>query len=158
MRLLALLVLLLCGFAHAEDNVLLIQTGAHGFTVWHTEGESRLEDDDLLEIMASATPEGGPEMPTALGPARAYEVPAATLIRLLAVSGDNALLVERDACGHIKAWHATGKTQLAEAQLTEAVLSALPGGGPRLVFGDMYAKAFLNDLGVTVALWRITRR
>lgn len=154
----ALLACLAAGAAAAEDNVLLIQNGPQGQVVWHTEGASQLEDDDILEIMASATPAGGPEMPTPLGPARAYAVPEATLIRLLAVKEDNALLVERDACGHIKVWHAAGRTQLTEEQITEAQLTALPGGGKRLVFGENYAKGFVNNLGVTVTLWRMPRK
>ena len=145
--------------ALAADNVLLIQTGPKGFTIWHNEGDSRLEDDEILEIMVTATPEGGEVVATTLGPARAYEIPEATLIRLLAVrGGDDALLVERDACGHVKAWHAAGKAQLTEEQVTEAVLTALPGGGRRLMFGDNYAKGFIGPLGVTLTLWPVLHR
>lgn len=146
--------------AGAEDNVLLIQSGPTGYTVWHAEGESRLSDDEVLEIMATAKPEGGDAVLTPLGPARAYEVADATLIRFPAVTGtgDSALLVERDACGHIKIWHAAGTRQLTDDQVAEALLTALPGGGKRLVFDDHYAKGFVNNLGVTVTLWRIPRR
>lgn len=139
----------------AEDNVLLIQTGPQGYVVWHTEGESQLDDDALLEIMATALPEGGAEVATALGPARAYEVNEAVLIRLPAARDDNALLVERDACGHVKAWHAAGKLQLSDEQLTEIMLSALPGGGKRLRLNGRYAKAFTTRLGVTATLWPV---
>ena len=138
--------------------MLLLQTGAQGTTVWHTEGTSQLDDDAILEIIASATPEGGPELNTSLGSVRAYAVPEATLIRFAAVMEDNALLVERDACGHIKTWHAAGKTQLTAVEIDEILLTALPGGGKRLAFGDRYAKGFLNNLGVTVTLWRIPRK
>jgi hypothetical protein len=155
---LACLLAAVAGAAAADDNVLLIQSGPQGQTVWHTEGASQLEDDDILEIMATATPEGGAEMPTPLGPARAYALSEATLIRLPAVQGDNALLVERDACGHIKVWHAAGTTQLTPEQIDEALLTALPGGGKRLVFGAHYAKGFVNNLGVTVTLWRAPRK
>lgn len=48
--------------ASANDNVLLIQQGPQGFVVWHGEGDSRLDDDTALELMASALPEGGPRL------------------------------------------------------------------------------------------------
>lgn len=153
MKFLAALLLCLAMAAHAEDNVLLIQQGPQGFVVWHGEGESRLDDDTVLELMATATPEGGPERSTEFGPARAYELAEGVLIRLPAAPRDRALLVDRDACGHIKLWHAAGSTRLSEAEVTEIVLSALPGGGPRLTIGDRYAKAFIDRLGVTVTFW-----
>ncbi|MCX8017364.1 MAG: hypothetical protein N2690_05630 [Rhodocyclaceae bacterium] len=111
-----------------------------------------------MELLASATPEGGPSRPTAFGPARAYLLPEAILIRLPAAPTDQALLVDRDACGHIKLWHASGATQLSDAELTEIVMSALPEGGPRLTIGGRYAKAFLGRLGVTVTLWNKPQR
>ncbi len=158
MRLVALLLLLCAGAVLAEDNVLLIQQGPHGFVVWHGEGQSQLDDDTVLELMASATPEGGAERMTAFGPARAYELPEGSLIRLPAAPVDKALLVDRDACGHIKLWHSEGATRLTETQLTELVLSALPEGGPRLRLDGKYAKAFVGKLGVTVTLWRVPDR
>lgn len=142
----------------AEDNVLLVRQGPEGFVVWHTEGESALSDDELMDIMATATPEGGEQVETPVGPARAFELPAGILIRLPAAPRDNALLVDRDACGHVIAWHAAGTTQLTDAELTEAVMSALPEGGPRLRLGDRYAKAFVGRLGVTVTLWKVPAR
>lgn len=142
----------------AEDNVLLIQQGPQGFVVWHTEGGSLLPDDELLEIMATATPEGGETQPTRFGPAQAFELPEGILIRLPAVPRDKALLVDRDACGHVIVWHADGPTRLTEAELTEVVMSALPEGGPRLRLGNRYAKAFLGRLGVTVTLWKVPER
>lgn len=144
--------------AWAEDNVLLIRQGPQGFVVWHVEGESRLSDDEILEIMATAAPQGGPEVATPFGPARAFELDEGILIRLPAAPHDQALLVDRDACGHIIVWHAAGKTQLTEAELTEITLSALAEGGPRLRFGDRYAKAFVGKLGVTVTLWPVPAR
>jgi hypothetical protein len=151
----ALLFLLACG-AQAEDNVLLIQTGPQGFVVWHTEGETRFSDDEILEIMTTAQPGGGEVTPTRYGPAIAYvEGEAGVIIRLPGAPSDRALLVDRDACGHVVVWHVEGKTQLPEEQLTEIALSALPDGGPRLRFGDRYAKAFLGRLGITVTLWRV---
>ena len=141
--------------AWADDNVLLIRQGPEGFVVWHTEGESMLSDDELLEIMATATPEGGVEQATPLGPAHAYELAEGIIIRLPAAPRDKALLVDRDACGHIIVWHADGPARLTDVDLTEAVMSALPEGGPRLKLGDHYAKAFLGRLGVTVTIWKV---
>lgn len=138
----------------AEDNTLLIQQGPQGFVVWHGEGESRLSDDEILELMATAAPEGGETQTTSRGPARAFELPAGVLIRLPAAARDKALLVDRDACGHVIVWHAEGALKLTEAELAEVVMSALPEGGPRLRFGERYAKAFVGKLGVTVTLWK----
>lgn len=142
----------------AEDNVLLVRQGPEGFTVWHTEGESELSEDELLAIMATATLEGGEEVETPVGPARAFELPEGIMVRLPAALRDNALLVDRDACGHIIVWHAAGATQLTDAELTEVVLSALPEGGPRIRLGERYAKAFIGRLGVTVTLWKAPTR
>lgn len=153
--------LLLC-FAvtavQAEDNVLLVQTGPQGFVVWHVEGENVMPDDDVLELMATATPEGGKEMPSPLGRAQAFEMPEGILIRLLDVPRDKALLVDRDACGHILQWHAEGATQLSDAHLTEIVMSALPEGGPRIRLNGTYAKGFIGRLGVTITLWKVPVR
>jgi hypothetical protein len=152
-------VLLACSLPlHAEDNVLLVQTGPQGFTVWHTEGQSQLADDDVLELMATAMPEGGKETPTPLGPARAYEMPEGIVIRLLMAQRDKALLVDRDACGHVHLWHAEGATQLPDEQLSEVVMSALPEGGPRIRLNGKYAKGFLGKLGVTITLWKVPVR
>lgn len=138
---------------HAEDSVLLIQTGPEGYRVWHGRGVSQLTEDEAIEVMASARPEGGEVVATRLGPALAYELPAGIVIRLPAAPSDRELLVERDACGHVKTWHSEGTTQLTEAELTEIVLSALPEGGPRLRFGNRYVKAFVGKLGITATLW-----
>lgn len=146
------------GSAWAEDNVLLIQNAPQGFVVWHSEGESNLPDDSILEIMATATPDGGDPVSTELGRAQAYEQEAGILIRLPDARSDRAWLVDRDACGHIKLWHAEGQTQLSETELTDIVLSALPEGGPRLHIGQRYAKAFLGKLGVTVTLWNAPKK
>lgn len=157
-RLLCVLVALWALPVRAEDNVLLVRQGPEGFTVWHTEGESELSEDELLDIMATATPEGGEEVETPVGPARAFELPEGVMVRLPAAPRDNALLVDRDACGHIIVWHAAGATQLTDAELTEVVLSALPEGGPRIRLGERYAKAFIGRLGVTVTLWKAPTR
>ncbi|MCX8086246.1 MAG: hypothetical protein N3C63_05000 [Rhodocyclaceae bacterium] len=160
MRLLLLALLLWGGFlaARAADDVLLIQQGPQGFVVWHTEGASQLDDDTVMELLLTATPEGGPELPTALGPARAYLLPEGALIRFLTASKDRTLLVDRDACGHIKLWHAEGATALSDEELTEIVMSALPEGGPRLSIRGRYAKAFLGKLGVIVTFWNVPQR
>lgn len=142
----------------AEDNVLLIQQGPEGFEVWHTEGLSNLTDNEVLELMATATPKGGAVQATPLGPARAFELKESILIRLLEAQRDKALLVDRDACGHIQLWHAEGVTQLSEDELTEIVLSALPEGGKRLRFGDRYVKGFVGKLGVTATLWKVPQK
>lgn len=148
--------LLVTTAAAAADNVLLIQLRAGGgFTVWHTEGESRLSDDQAMALEVTAKPEGGPETPTSLGPARAYETDDGVVIALPAAAKDKALLIDRDNCGHIRLWHAAGTTQLSDEQITDVFISALPGGGPRLTLGEDYVKAFVTPLGVTATLWRI---
>ncbi|GAB1392566.1 hypothetical protein MASR1M60_07290 [Rhodocyclaceae bacterium] len=155
LRVLLSLAALWAGMATAADNVLLIQTGPTGFTVWHVDGSSVLPDDDIIDIMATARPEGGEIISTPLGPAQAFALPDGVLIRLPEAPSDRAWLVDRDACGHIHLWHAEGTTQLTDAQLSDIFMSALPEGGPRLRLGDQYAKGFLGRLGVTVTLWNV---
>lgn len=158
-RALLLATLLAFGTARAADNVLLIQLRpGGGFAVWHTEGESELSDDEAMALEASALPEGGSETPTRLGPARAYETADGVTIRLPAAARDNALLVDRDNCGHLKLWHAAGATQLTDDQVADVYMSALPEGGKRLAVGDHYVKAFITRLGVTASLWPIRSR
>lgn len=139
--------------AAAADNTLLIQQGPQGFLVWHTEGPSRLPEEELLELAATAQPGGGPIISSSLGRAQVFEQPVGVLIRLLDAARDRELLVDRDACGHLIVWHSEGETKLSEQEIFDAVHSALPEGGPRLRFGDRYAKAFLGKLGVMVTLW-----
>ncbi|MDP1524497.1 MAG: hypothetical protein Q8M20_01680 [Rhodocyclaceae bacterium] len=139
----------------AADNVLLIQTGPAGFTVWHVEGSSVLPDDDVIDIMATARPEGGEIIKTPLGPAQAFQLADGVMIGLPEAPRDRAWLVDRDACGHIHLWHAEGTTQLTDAQLSDIYMSALPEGGPRLRLGAQYAKGFIGKLGVTVTLWSV---
>jgi hypothetical protein len=103
-------------------------------------------------------PEGGKIMPSPLGRARAFEMPEGIVIRLLDAQRDKALLVDRDACGHVNLWHAEGATQLSDTQLTEIVMSALPEGGPRLRLNGTYAKGFIGRLGVTITLWKVPVR
>lgn len=142
----------------AADNVLLIQmqSGGH-YRVWHTEGESRLSDDEVMTLEVSARPEGGVEMPTAVGPARAYETSDGVVIALPAASSDKAVLVDRDGCGHIRLWHSVGTTHFTEEQITDIFLSALPEGGRRLAVGGWNVKAFITRLGVTATLWRAVK-
>lgn len=145
---------LIGGPALAADNVLLIQMkSGGGFVVWHTEGSTYLTDDEALALEASAKPAGGPEMATTAGPGRAFETPDGVVLRLSAAGDDNALLVDRDNCGHVKLWHAAGPTRLSDDQIADAYMSGVPEGGPRIAVGEMLGKAFLGKLGVTLSLW-----
>ena len=140
--------------AGATDNVLLIQMQPGGrYLVWHTEGESRLSDEEIMALEVTARPGGGEEVPTASGRARAYETSDGVTIRLPEAKNDTALLIDRDECGHVRLWHAAGATNLSEDQITDIVMSALPEGGKRLTVGKYYVKAFITKLGVTAALW-----
>lgn len=140
--------------AGATDNVLLIQMQPGGrYLVWHTEGESRISDDEVMALEVSARPEGGEEIPTSAGPARAFETSDGVLIRLPTAKRDKALLFDRDECGHVRVWHAAGATNLTDDQITDIVMSALPEGGKRITVGNYYVKAFIGKLGVTAALW-----
>jgi hypothetical protein len=153
---LAIFLLMLSTAASAVDNVLLIQLRAGGgFTVWHTEGESRLSDEEAMELEATATPTGGAELQTGVGPARAYETPDGVTIHLPAAKDDKTLLVDRDDCNHIRVWHAAGATNLADDQIADIFMSALPGGGKRLTIGPYYVKGFITKQGVTATLWNV---
>jgi hypothetical protein len=150
-----ILTALLMTSAAADDNVLLIQLQPGGaYTVWHTEGESRLSDDEVMTLEVNASPEGGTELPTGAGPARAYETSDGVVIRLTAAPNDKAVLIDRDGCGHIRLWHSAGATQLTEDQITDIFMSALPEGGKRLRLGEHNVKAFITRLGVTATLWK----
>jgi hypothetical protein len=138
----------------AVDNVLLIQLQpGGGYTVWHTEGESLLSEDEVMDLEVTAKPEGGVETPTGAGPARAYETANGVVIKLPAAPRDNAVLIDRDGCGHVRQWHAAGATHLTDDQITEIYMSALPEGGKRLTVDTYYVKAFITKLGVTATLW-----
>jgi len=140
--------------AGATDNVLLIQMQPDGrYRVWHTEGESRISEDEIMALELTAKPGGGEEIPTGAGPARAYETSEGVMISLPAAKNDKALLFDRDDCGHVRVWHAAGATKLSEDQITDIVMSALPEGGKRITVGNYYVKAFITKLGVTAALW-----
>ncbi len=145
--------------AQAADTTLLIQLEPNGrFKVWHTEGETNLPEEQVLALEAAARPEGGETLDTAAGPARAYVTQAGITIAVPGAQSDKTLLIDRDACGGVKVWHAEGATRLTEDELTELVLTALPGGGKRVSVGGNYAKAFTTGLGVMAVIWQPVRR
>jgi hypothetical protein len=138
----------------AADNVLLIQLQQGGaYTVWHTEGESMLSEDEVMDLEVTAKPEGGAETATSAGPARAYETANGVMIKLPAAPRDKAVLIDRDGCGHVRLWHAAGATNLTDEQITDIFISALAEGGKRLTVDKYYVKAFITKLGVTATLW-----
>ena len=102
-----------------------------------------------------ASKEGGKEMTTEFGPARAFETPDGIVISLPAAPRDKLLLLDRDDCGHVRVWHSAGATNLAEDQITDIFMSALPGGGKRLTLGAYHVKGFVTALGVTASLWKL---
>ena len=150
------LTLLLVGVAaFAADNTLLIQTKPDGqYRVWHVEGETHMSEEEVLAVSAAAKPEGGEPTRVAAGTARAFETDHGVVIEIPDAKSDRALLVDRDECGAIKVWHAEGATQLTDDQLTDLVLSALPGGGRPVKVAGRYAKAFVVPLGYTVVIWQ----
>ncbi|MBK7421959.1 MAG: hypothetical protein IPJ48_02040 [Propionivibrio sp.] len=75
------------------------------------------------------------------------------LIRLPEAKKDNALLVDRDNCGHIRLWHAAGETNPTEDQIADICLSALPEDGKRLTLGDFHINGFITKRGVTASIW-----
>lgn len=140
--------------ANSADNVLLIQLQAGGgFKVWHTEGESQLTDDEVMALEVTAKPGGGEVTPTSAGPARVHESGDGVTISLLEAKHDKTLLLDRDDCNHVRVWHSAGATSLAEDQIADIFMSALPGGGRRITVGAYHVKAFITKLGVTATLW-----
>lgn len=155
-RALSVALCMLATSAVAADNVLLIQSPPGGrYLVWHSEGESQISDDEVMELEASAKPGGGEEMATSAGPARAYETSDSVTISLPAARIDKMLLIDRDSCGHVRVWHAAGATQVSDDQITDIVMSALPDGGKRLTLGNYHVKAFITKLGVTASFWSV---
>lgn len=142
--------------ALAENQNVLLQLQSDGrFRIWHAEGPSQLDDDELMLVESLAEPAGGKTVVTRLGPARARRTSQGVIIELQAAARDRELLVDRDACSHLKAWHSEGETRLSDDQATDLALSALPGGGPRVVLdAGRHAKAFLTNVGVMVAIWK----
>lgn len=146
--------------ANADDNTLLIQHQPDGsFRVWHIEGETELTDLELQTLEASASPEGGEPMQTAAGLARAIDTGDGIVrIEIPGAPRDKALLIDRDACGGVRAWHAAGQTLLTDGQLTDLVVAAAPGGGKTFMLGDRRAKAFTTRLGVIAVMWKPVER
>ena len=158
-RLLCVVALMAATAVGATDNVLLIQMQpGGGYRVWHTEGENLITDDEAMALEATAKPGGGEEMQTSVGPARAYEVGESVTISLPAARNDNAVLIDRDDCNHLRLWHAAGATKLSDDQITDIVMSALPGGGKRITVGGYYVKAYTTKLGVMAALWNAAKK
>ncbi|MBL8490476.1 MAG: hypothetical protein JNM82_06825 [Rhodocyclaceae bacterium] len=142
------------GTARAGEGPLLIQVLKDGsYKVWNSDGGSRVTEEELMALEASARPGGGETLQTAAGPGRAYETAEGIVIVLPRLRDDGSMLLDRDACGHIKVWHAERQSRLTEEQMTELYLTALPDGGKRMRFGNAYAKGYLTRLGVVVVLW-----
>jgi len=141
--------------AQAADNTLLIRLQPDGkYKVWHIEGETNLADEELRALEASSRPEGGGRIQTSAGVASATDTAEGIVIAIPGAPRDKALLLDRDGCGALTAWHSEGATQLSDDQLTELVLSALPGGGKRIMLDGLSAKATLMRHGVMVVLWK----
>ena len=158
-KLFAVVLACLAVTAQAADNTLLIRLQPDGkYKVWHTEGETNLAEDELVALEASARPEGGRWIETSAGVASARDTAEGIVITIPDAPRDKALLLDRDGCGALKAWHSEGTTQLSDDQLTELVLSALPGGGKRIMLDGLSAKATLMRHGVMVVLWKAPLR
>ena len=143
----------------AADNALLIQLRQDGsYKVWHSAGASQLPDDDLLDLEASARPEGGDVMKTDLGRAQAFETKQGIVIELPDARSDKRLLLDRDPCGGLKVWHDEGAAHLSDDILTELVLTALPDGGTRIKVGENVVKGYTVERGVIAVIWRPVRR
>jgi hypothetical protein len=154
-EILATIALLAAGAAVAADNSLLIQLQPDGhYQVWHTEGATNLSEDEILTLAAGAQPEGGESLRVAAGTARAFQTEHGVVIEIAAAKADGKLLVDRDECGAIKTWHSDGTTKLTDDQVSDLVISALPGGGRRVSVGDNYAKAYVVPLGYAVVIWK----
>ncbi len=157
--LMAVIAFLASQWVGAADNSLLIQLEPNGhYKLWHTEGVTTLSDDEVLSLAATARPEGGEPMAVAAGTARAFETSQGVVIAIPEAKADKKLLVDRDDCGAIKLWHSEGSTMLTEEQMTDLVISALPGGGRPIAVGDRYAKAYITRLGYTVVVWKPVAR
>lgn len=142
--------------AMAQISNLLIQSLPGGsYRIWHAEGASVLDDDEVMFLESIAEIGGSAPKATALGPARALRTAQGVIIELMGQTHDRELLVDHDACGHVKTWHAEGATRLSEDQATDLVMAALPDGGPRLVLDtERHAKSYLTNIGVMVAIWK----
>ncbi len=144
--------------ASAADNLLVQLEPGGGYRVWHTEGVTRISEEEVLAVAATAKPEGGEPVVVAGGRARAFQTESGVVIEMLDATVDRRLLVDRDDCGAIRLWHSEGPTKLSDDQLTELVLSALPGGGRRLSLNGHHAKAYITPLGYAVVIWPAVKR
>jgi hypothetical protein len=157
--LLATIFLLAASFAVAADNSLLIRVEPGGaYRLWHSEGATKLGEEEILTLAAGATPEGSALQPVSAGPARAFQTGNGVIIELPQAASDRQLLIDRDACGAVKVWHADGETRLTDEQMTELVLAALPEGGRRVNINGRYAKSFVTPLGYAVVIWAPVKR
>lgn len=140
--------------AHAADISVLIQLlPGSKYKVWHAEGPTKLSEDELMELEAVATREGSAPVNTSFGPARAYSTPDGVFVKLPQLKTDGTLLLERDVCSAIKAWHEEGAAILSEDELTELVLAAKPDGGKSITLGARKAKAYITQHGVMAVIW-----
>lgn len=145
--------------AHCADNALLIQmVPGDSYRIWHTEGVTQLSEEEVMAVASTATPEGGPLQQVSVGQARAFQTENGIVIELPEARHDARLLIDRDACGAIKVWHAEGQTQLSEEQMTDLILAALPEGGKLVKLDERYAKSFITPLGYAVVIWRPIKR
>jgi hypothetical protein len=119
---------------------------------------TQISEEEVLAVAATAKPEGGDPVPVTAGRARAFQTETGVIIEMLDAKADRNLLVDRDDCGAIKLWHSEGPTHLTDDQMTELVLSALPGGGRRLTFDGRHAKAYITPLGYVVVIWKAVVR
>lgn len=141
------------------DNALFIQLRPDGsFKVWHSAGASVLPEDDIYDLEASARPQGGDILATALGRAQAFETKQGIVIELPDAKADKRLLLDRDPCGGLKVWHEEGSTRLPEDTLTELVLTALPNGGARIPAGENVVRGYSVERGVIAVIWKPVRR
>ncbi|MDK9723868.1 MAG: hypothetical protein OEL88_03190 [Sterolibacteriaceae bacterium MAG5] len=160
-RIIAAFLLVFATAAAAVENntTLLVQIDPDGrYRIWHSTGATQLNEDELLALAASALPEGGEPMATSAGPAVAYDTRQGVVVALKEARGDDRLLIDRDDCGGVKVWHAGGPALLGEDDLTELMLTALPGGGKRIPVGKQVARGYSTRLGVIVLLWKPTGR
>lgn len=138
-----------------SSNVLIQVLPGSVYRVWHADGPSVLEEEEIMALDAAAERTGSEAIETKLGPATARLTDQGAIIDLPAAKSDKQLLIDRDACGHVKTWHAEGGVALTDDQITDLVLAALPGGGPRVALDpERYAKAFVTGLGIMVAIWK----
>ena len=157
--LLAAMMLVAAVPALAANQTLLIQIEADGrYRIWRGDGDTHLNDDELVDLWASAKPGGGPAMETSAGPASATETPHGVVVLVPGAATDKSLLLDRDNCGAVKVWHAANTSPLTDDQLTELLLTALPEGGKPLPVGDELARAYTSHIGVVVLIWKPRKR